>query len=53
MSKKRIWLTIIGGSLTGGLSAASGIFGHNPGLIAVFAAATGLVGALTAYFGGE
>lgn len=51
--KKRIWVTILGGALTGGLAAASGVFGSNPGLIAIFASATGLVGALTTYFGGE
>lgn len=53
MSKKRIIITIVGGSLTGGLSAAAGIFHENVALMAVLASASGLVGALIAYFGGE
>jgi len=50
---KRVILTIVGGAVTGGLTAAAGVFATEPGLVAIFAAATGLVGACTAYFGGE
>jgi hypothetical protein len=53
MSKKRIWITIIGGCLTGGLAAAAGLFADNVGLLALLSAASGLVGAGVAYFGGE
>jgi hypothetical protein len=53
MSKKRIIITIVGGAFTGGLAAASSCFPGNIAVTAIFASATGLVGALVAYFGGE
>lgn len=53
MSKKRIIITIVGGALTGGLTAAAGIFAGDAGLVAILTACAGLVGALVAYFGGN
>lgn len=53
MTKKRIIITIAGGAILGGLSAAVGVFADNSSLVTLLTAASGLAGALVAYFGGE
>ena len=53
MTTKRIVITIVGGALLGGLAAAVGVFADNTQLVTILTAASGLAGALVAYFGGE
>ena len=50
---KRVLVTIIGGAVIGGLTAAAGVYSTDAATVAIFSSATGLVGALVAYFGGK
>ena len=51
MTKKQIIITILGGCITGGLTASAGIWANDPGLLAIFTGATALVTALVGYLG--